>query len=550
MLSYHSKQIGAVQIYGLSTDAKPTSTAVIEGAFFMEEDTGKFFNFEGTAWVEKINPTYLLGTSLIGYITGTALVNYLTGTALTNYLTGTALTNRLTGTALTNYLTATATVNYITSTAVTDALITTSDITTNNSSLTKHGFLSKLPGGSTAFLRADGTWITPAGGAGEANTASNVGTAGIGVFQEKVGVDLEFKQLYASANIYIVDNVGSSQVDFSVPIATTGTAGVVELATSGENAANVVVQGNDARLSDSRTPLSHGNEGHTSVYLTGTALTSYLTSTAITSFITGTALTNYLTGTALTSYLTSTAITNFITGTALTNYLTGTALTNRLTGTALTNYLTGTALTSYLTATAIVGYITGTAVTDGLLITSDITTNNVSTTKHGFTPKAPNNTTQFLRADATWATASWTYLTLTTNFPCFNSTATNVPGMGFVISANTRYEFEASLMVQATNAAVAPIPILAWATATTGTGVVSVEATNGTTLVMQVGTWGKSGSVMATNVLNTGVFPAAIWGLMDVGTNPSGSTRIQIATEVANTQVNILKGSFLKYRTY
>jgi hypothetical protein len=42
-------------------------------------------------------------------------------------------------------------------------------------------------------------------------------------------------------------------------------------------------------------------------------------------------------------------------------------------------------------------------VTDANLVTSDITTNDVSTTKHGFVPKAPNNTTTFLRGDGTWA---------------------------------------------------------------------------------------------------------------------------------------------------
>jgi hypothetical protein len=34
---------------------------------------------------------------------------------------------------------------------------------------------------------------------------------------------------------------------------------------------------------------------------------------------------------------------------------------------------------------------------------SDVTTGNVSTAKHGFCPKAPNDTTQFLRGDGTWA---------------------------------------------------------------------------------------------------------------------------------------------------
>ena len=42
-------------------------------------------------------------------------------------------------------------------------------------------------------------------------------------------------------------------------------------------------------------------------------------------------------------------------------------------------------------------------VTDANLTTTDITTNDVSTTKHGFVPKAPNNTTTFLRGDGTWA---------------------------------------------------------------------------------------------------------------------------------------------------
>jgi hypothetical protein len=43
----------------------------------------------------------------------------------------------------------------------------------------------------------------------------------------------------------------------AVSDATTGAKGVVELATDGENAASVVVQGNDARMSNARTPTAH-----------------------------------------------------------------------------------------------------------------------------------------------------------------------------------------------------------------------------------------------------------------------------------------------------
>lgn len=45
-------------------------------------------------------------------------------------------------------------------------------------------------------------------------------------------------------------------------------------------------------------------------------------------------------------------------------------------------------------------------VKDSDLSTTDITTNDVSTSKHGFTPKAPADSTKFLRGDATWAVPS------------------------------------------------------------------------------------------------------------------------------------------------
>lgn len=41
-----------------------------------------------------------------------------------------------------------------------DANLSTTDITTNNSSLTKHGFLPKLSGDSNLYLNGDGEWVT------------------------------------------------------------------------------------------------------------------------------------------------------------------------------------------------------------------------------------------------------------------------------------------------------------------------------------------------------------------------------------------------------
>jgi hypothetical protein len=49
---------------------------------------------------------------------------------------------------------------------VSDATISTSDITTNNASTSKHGFLPKLDNNATHYMDGTGAWSTPAGGGG------------------------------------------------------------------------------------------------------------------------------------------------------------------------------------------------------------------------------------------------------------------------------------------------------------------------------------------------------------------------------------------------
>ena len=105
---------------------------------------------------------------------------------------------------------------------------------------------------------------------------------------------------------------------------------------------------------------------------------------------------------------------------------TATTIKTKLSITTLSGSNTGdetnATILSKLGATLVTGSNTGDQViSDATISTTDITTNNVSATKHGFAPKFPNNTTTFLRGDGTYATPSG---------------AGNVTGPGSAVSGN------------------------------------------------------------------------------------------------------------------
>lgn len=84
-------------------------------------------------------------------------------------------------------------------------------------------------------------WAPPGGvGAGEANTATNVGVGGVSIVNGKVGVDLQFRSVRAgSSKITVALDAGNKRVDFDV------VTGAI---------AGTVCAGDDARLSDARAP--------------------------------------------------------------------------------------------------------------------------------------------------------------------------------------------------------------------------------------------------------------------------------------------------------
>lgn len=65
------------------------------------------------------------------------------------------------------------------------------DNTDNNATTSKHGLLPKLGGGTTNFLRADGTWAAPSGASDITVTGVNSGTATIGTANTFTAVNIK-----------------------------------------------------------------------------------------------------------------------------------------------------------------------------------------------------------------------------------------------------------------------------------------------------------------------------------------------------------------------
>lgn len=143
----------------------------------------------------------------------------------------------------------------------------------------------------------------------------------------------------------------------------------------------------------------------------------------------------------------------------------------------------------------------------------------------------------------------WTYVTLGSNFTHATSTYTNVTGMSFTPAANTKYEFEAKLILASNSASIAIRPGLTWPTGLTdGVANFLIPQTASTDVV----SYGNSSTDITSNtaIQNTiNPFLCTIDGLLITGATPSGDVQLRIANEDNATTVTVKAGSFIKYRT-
>lgn len=145
----------------------------------------------------------------------------------------------------------------------------------------------------------------------------------------------------------------------------------------------------------------------------------------------------------------------------------------------------------------------------------------------------------------------WTVIKLASDFTTSSATAVDITGLAFTPAANTAYMFEALLLCRTASATINPRPGLAWATGLTDGVVSSDTAQTATTRLM---TNGNTGAAVLTAVgglpNTTQSWPCTIWGTAIAGASPSGTVKLQLASETAGTNVTVKTGSYLRYRTY
>lgn len=151
----------------------------------------------------------------------------------------------------------------------TDATITFSDITTNDVSASKHGFMPKLPNTATKFWRDDGTYQTIAGG-GDALIANPLS-------QFAATTSLQLKGV-------ISDETGSGALAFATsPTLVTPVLGVATATTVNKVALTAPATGSTLTIADGKT-LTVSNDATVSGTNTGDVANTALTTGSLAQF--------------------------------------------------------------------------------------------------------------------------------------------------------------------------------------------------------------------------------------------------------------------------
>lgn len=181
---------------------------------------------------------------------------------------------------------------------------------------------------------------------------------------------------------------------------------------------------------------------------------------------------------------------------------------------------------------------------------ADIISGTVATARLG---SGTADATTFLRGDQTWATSpggdGWTNVILGSDFTN-STTSNNTTDLSFTPAADSTYYVEVYLLLRTATTTVGARPGFSFPTGLTDSGA-WMQAPNSATASAQRW-WGTTGTANAasTGLADTTNSWLAIGGaLLIVGSSPSGSLTVTLASETNGTTVTLKAGSFLRYRT-
>jgi hypothetical protein len=143
----------------------------------------------------------------------------------------------------------------------------------------------------------------------------------------------------------------------------------------------------------------------------------------------------------------------------------------------------------------------------------------------------------------------WIYVKLASDFVTSSGSAVDVTGLFFTPSANTQYEVQGTFFLRTATTTIGPRPGLAWPTGLTD-GVAVIRTPSSATAFTSVLGNPNAALLAAVGGLpnTTQSYPGMLEASLLAGATPSGTFKIQLASETAGTNVTMKAGSFIRYR--
>ena len=164
---------------------------------------------------------------------------------------------------------------------------------------------------------------------------------------------------------------------------------------------------------------------------------------------------------------------------------------------------------------------------ESALLLSDNTTNDVSTSKHGFVPKAPNDTTKYLRGDGTWASvsqsASVTFIPQPQGM-LFANTSSGDLIVNSTISSNTTMSV-GRVSIPYSMTSLTKISFLVNSVSVAGTVKVALFSEDGQTKMFEATTASISGGGLITTTISATITP----GIYYIAIVPVSTTNIEVS---------------------